>query len=138
MKIHLLFCCLYVLFLLGCDSLHYRQYVVKDVSLKDQETASVILANAAHIATLEDVTAESSMPKTLAYYEEKPEMRSGFKVWLGARIYNEDLVIDLSCFHPGWSSPRTYKSAEATLSQELPKVFGERLTIDPQPPVPFR
>ena len=137
MKIRVLFLCSCALFLTSCDSLHYKQYVIRDASFEDRETVSAVLANVARVATLEEVTVESSVPKILAYYEEKPEIQSSFKVWLGARMLNEDLIIDLSCFYPGWNPPPVYKSAETDLFQELSKMFGERLIINPQPKIPF-
>jgi len=121
-----------VFFLTGCESYHNKQYIVKNANPDDKEAISVILANAARAGALEEVATELCMPDTLAFYEGKP----WFKLWLGARMHNENVVIDLFGWGHGWKPP-PYKSAETMLFQELPKAFGERLIIDPQPKVPF-
>ena len=120
----------------GCDSISYSQYVIRGASLADEKAVAKVVAAAASEAGLNKGTSEPRVPKTLVYYREPVEH---FPVFLGARLADADIVVDLSCFHPGppSSAPTVFKTADALLSKELPKIFGERLDVYPEPHIPF-
>jgi len=124
-------------FLTGCDSLSYRQFVIKSVTGTDKASVVSVMGTAARESGLEDRTKESRVQDTIAYFA---ELVPHFPVSLGARVDGHDIVIDLTCFHPGGPSaaPKAFRIAAASLSRDLPKAFPDRLVIDPKPRVPFR
>jgi len=136
MKIHILVFCSCALLLTGCDAFHYRQYVIGDATFEDRETASIILAQAAQTAALEEKTESRYEPEPFANYAWSPGEGWQIRVWLFAWTNNTEMVICLSNF-PDLTPHYIYKAADAVLCQELPKAFGERLTIDPKPRRPY-
>ena len=120
----------------GCDSLSYSQYVIRGATPKDEKAVAGVLAAAANVGGMRDSTTESRVPNTVAYYKTSV---GHFPVILGARVIDPDVVIDLSCFHPGpqSSAPEMFKTIDKVLSRELTKAFGERLVANPEPRIPF-
>jgi len=137
-SILLFFACVFLF--MGCDGYNRRQYVVRPFSLEDQKTALAVLSDMARApalaeALLEEVSLPTNTPNYFAYYE-RNRKDGGFSLWIDARIHGEDMVIELHNF-PNFTPPPAYNSVDAWLSRELSETFGERLTIDPKPAIPY-
>jgi len=116
----------------GCDGISYRQFVVPNATLTDEKAVLSILSTAANTAGLEGKIEESHVTRTLAYYHEPNRL----VVVLQAHINNTDIIVNLSSVGP-FHAPQAYKTVDSMLMEELPKVFGERLIVYPEPEVPF-
>ena len=113
----------------GCDSVSYRQYLIRDASSADEKSVAAILATAANKAGFRECTNESRIPKTLVGYVQSVEH---FPVSLGARVTEQGIVVDLSCFHPSPFAPTVFKTVDSVLSTVLPNKFSERLLPFPK------
>jgi|SRR5437016_769722 len=113
-------------FAVGCDSLHYTQYLVANASPADRATVKTAVEAAAVEARLVDKSDTSRVPATIAYYLQPVPH---FPVSLGARVVGDSAIVDLSCFHPGTAKPPAFKIAESRLTSALANEFGPRLTL---------
>ena len=117
---------LLVMFVTGCDSLHYTQYVVSNASPTDRAAIKKTVVSSAAAAGLVDKTETSKVPDTIAFYLEPVPH---FPVSLGARMVQDSAFVDLSCFHPGVAKPQAFRSAESNLTATLTREFGAQLTM---------
>lgn len=114
--------------LVGCDSLHYNQYVITNASPADRAIVKESVAKSAVNAGLVDKTASSMVPDVIVYYLEPVP---NFPVSLGARMVDGAAVVDLSCFHPGVAKPPVFQTVELSLTATLNREFGTRLKTSP-------
>ena len=137
MKTRILLLCSCVLLLVGCDGFRHTQYVIRNASFEEKETILTVLEDVANTSMLGTTTNIPYTSNYLAHYFVKPEEGRSVTIWVDARVYDTDVVIDLCQFPYFLTLPPAHKSLKAMLSQDLLKTFGERMTIDPRPKVPF-
>jgi len=107
----------------ACDTFESAQFQVHrpptDATARFQVASALAIAAAS--AGLVDQTTTSTVGDTVAYFLEPVDH---FPTMLGARGIGESIVIDLSCFHPGWQASKPFAAARDSLLQSLPTAFG--------------
>lgn len=113
----------------GCDSLHRQQYRIEGIAAgsPDAETLRSTLAEVALEVGLEDRTSESAVPATLAWFVEPID--SGFRVELGARFHQRDVLVDLLGGYGGTRGSEKYERAARMLDDVLRREYGSRLSV---------
>ena len=127
---------LFVMSLLGsaCDRLNFEQYRIAGGAGNADITERVksILQEVADKTALKDSTSTSKAPDTIVFYME-PDVKN-FRVDLGARVYGEDILVDLV----GGFGPKlpTFEQAKQLLLPALSAEFGSKVSV-PQPRIPI-
>src|SRR5437870_1421268 len=125
-RLSLAFVLLVAVLAIGCDSLHYTQYVVAKASAADRANIKSAVESSATAAGLVDKTETSKVPDTIAFYIEPVPH---FPVSLGARVVGDSAVVDLGCFRPGVARPHAFKTAESRLTSALTNECAARLSV---------
>jgi hypothetical protein len=123
----------------GCDTLDFAQYKISGAAPRPSDRAIVVtLTNAAASkADLVERRAASSVGDTLVYFAEPVEH---FPTTLGARVVDDNIVVDLACFHPGPGRSKAFAAVRKVLDASLSDQFGSRLSIvnDSTKAIPLR
>ena len=150
----------------SCDTLSRRQFVIRGgANPEDEKTVISLMASAASAVGFIDTDSPeyqkefAGMAQMVAnefgtenvIAQPITSASRGFLACYGqlgkntnldSFVSDGDIIVLLHSIHGGLSSraaPREYKKINSILSKELPKVFGDRLVIDPKlPSAPYR